>query len=287
MAIKIITDSTSYLPQSTIDALDITVVPLSVNFEDQSHLETELDLSYFYEKLSDMDKLPTSSQPSADVMLEAFKKHVENGHEVVGIFISSEMSGTYSTAQLVKNMILETHPHASIEIIDSRTNCMEMGFVAISAAQAAHEGKSMKEVLSAAHKTMGCTRFIFVPNTLEFLKKGGRIGNASSLLADILKIKPVLTVKDGFTTTLSKIRTQKKALQYMIEMFSEDIKQHGCFDTIVHHIHCPNEALAFANLIAPIIGRIPNIVSIGAVVGTHVGPGTIGIAYCTKKPLKK
>lgn len=287
MAIKIITDSTSYIPQSTIDALDIEVVPLSVNFDNQSYLETELDLSFFYERLSNMDKLPTSSQPSTDAMLQAFKKHVENGHEVVGIFISSEMSGTYSTAQLVKNMILETHPKASIEIIDSRTNCMEMGFVAISAATAAMEGKSMKEVIHAAHKRMGCTRFIFVPNTLEFLKKGGRIGNASSLLADILKIKPVLTVKDGFTTTLAKIRTQKKALQYMLDVFTEDIKQHGCFDAIVHHIHCPNEALDFAHLIAPITGKVPDIISIGAVIGTHVGPGTLGIAYCTESPISK
>lgn len=286
MAVKIITDSTSYIPQTTMDTLDITIVPLSVNFDNHSYLETELDLSFFYEKLSSLDKLPSSSQPSTDTMLQAFKKHVENGHEVVGIFLSSEMSGTYSSAQLVKNMILETHPNASIELVDSRTNCMEMGFVAIAAAQAAQEDKSIKEVLSVAHKMMGCTRFIFVPSTLEFLKKGGRIGNASSLLADILKIKPVLTVKDGFTTTLSKIRTQKKALEYMVEIFSQDIKQNGHFDTIIHHIHCPNEALAFAKSLEPLIGRIPKVVPIGAVIGTHVGPGTIGIAYCTEKPLK-
>ena len=286
MAVKIVTDSTSYIPQSTLEALNITVVSLSVSFEDTNHLETEMDLDLFYSKLSSLEKLPTSSQPSTDDLYQAFMQHIEKGHEVVGIFLSSEMSGTYSTAYLVKNMILEIYPQASIELIDARTNCMEMGFVAIDAAQAAKEGKSSQEVVRIAHHTMKCTRFVFSPSTLEFLKKGGRIGNASSLLADILKIKPVLTVENGLTTTLAKIRTHKKALEYMLDVFTNEIKQYGYMDAIVHHIHSPNEAMAYAATIASIAGKTPQVIPIGAVIGTHVGPGTIGIAYRTQKPMR-
>ncbi|PKM93879.1 MAG: fatty acid-binding protein DegV [Firmicutes bacterium HGW-Firmicutes-1] len=286
MAIKIVTDSTSYIPQNTLKALDISLVSLSVVFEETSYLETELDLSMFYGKLSKLDKLPTSSQPSTEDMYNTFKKHIMNGNSVVGIFLSSEMSGTFSTSQLVKGMILEEFPDAIIELIDSRTNCMEMGFVAIAAAKAAIDDQPMNDVLQIARKTMNCTRFIFAPSTLEFLKKGGRIGNASSLLADILKIKPVLTVKEGFTTTLAKIRTQKKALDYMLQVFSDDIKEYGYGNVIVHHIHCPNEANEFSKDVAELIGSAPEIISIGAVIGTHVGPGTLGIAYCTREPMR-
>lgn len=286
MAIKIITDSTSYIPKEIQKELDISVVSLSVVMEDQSYLETDIDLSIFYDKLSKVNKLPTSSQPSIDDMYNIFEKHILNGDDLIGIFISSEMSGTYSTSLLVKSMILEKYPNAKIELIDSRTNCMEMGLVVIAAAKASKEGKSMDEIVKLCHKTMRCTRFLFVPNTLEYLKKGGRIGNASSLLADILKIKPILTVKDGVTTTFSKIRTQQKALNHIIQVFSKDIKEYGYANAIIHHIHCPEEAIKFANNLMHILEKQPSIISIGAVIGTHVGPGTMGIAYCTNEPWK-
>ncbi len=286
MSIKIITDSTSCLPENSLKEWDISIISLNVIIDGQSQLETQMDLPAFYAQLSKLDKLPTSSQPSIEDFLTLFRDKITQGDEIVGIFLSSDMSGTFSTAQLAKTMILEEYPEAVIELVDSRTNCMEMGFVAEAAAKAAKSGKSMIEVLGAAKETMNCSRFIFAPYTLEFLKKGGRIGNASSLVADILKIKPVLTVVGGVTTTLAKIRTHKKALEFIAQTFAEDIKAHGFSQAIIHHIHCPIEALDFSKYVASLTGITLPIVSIGAVVGTHVGPGTIGLAYCTKEPLR-
>lgn len=286
MAIKIITDSTSCLPPKSLKEWDISIVSLSVIIDGKSQLETQMDLSAFYDQLPKLDKLPTSSQPSIDDLLTQFRDKIVHGHDIVGIFLSAAMSGTFSTAQLAKNMILEEYPKANIELIDSRTNCMEMGFVVEAAAKAAQAQKSMEEVLRIAKDTMCRTRFIFAPYTLEFLKKGGRIGNASSLVADILKIKPVLTVVDGVTTTLSKIRTHKKALEFITQTFLADIKTHGLSDAIVHHIHCPVEALRFSEYVESLSGFKLPIIPIGAVIGTHVGPGTIGLAYCTKDPLR-
>lgn len=286
MSIKVITDSTSCIPQETLNEWDISIVSLSVIMSGVSQLETKLDLSAFYENLSKLDKLPTSSQPSIEDFLTLFREKLVDGHSIVGIFLSSDMSGTFSTAQLAKNMILEESPHAQIELVDSRTNCMEMGTVVVAAAKAAQEGQSMEEVLTMIKDMMRRTRFIFAPYTLEFLKKGGRIGNASSLVADILKIKPVLTVVDGVTTTLAKIRTHKKALEFIGQTFASDIKAHGFSEAFIHHIHCPVEALNFSKYLADLTGFTLPIITIGAVVGTHVGPGTIGLAYCTKEPLR-
>lgn len=286
MAIKVITDSTSYIPENTLKELDISIVSLSIIMNGVSELETQMDLEDFYEHLSTFHKLPTSSQPALEDLINTFKDKVTAGHDVVGIFISSAMSGTFSTALLAKSMVLEEFPNAKIEIIDSKANCMEMGFVAIDAAKAANEGKSMEEVLQVAQHTMRCTRFLFSPFTLEFLKKGGRIGNASSLVADILKIKPVLTVVDGMTTTLAKIRTHKKALEYIGQVFAQDIKDYGVANAIIHHIHCPSQALEFAKDLAAFTKLNIPIIPLGPVIGTHVGPGTLGIAYCTNKPIR-
>ncbi len=287
MAIKIITDSTSYLSTELLNEYDISVVSLSVYYDGVSYLETQMDLNDFYNRIPELSSLPTSSQPSLDSLYQAFLLPVKKGDKVIAIFLSSEMSGTYNSALMAKNMVLEEYPNAQIEIFDSRTNCMEMGFLVLEAAKAATQNKNVEEILSLLTYYMQCTRFLFVPSTLEYLKKGGRIGNASSLLAELLKIKPVLTVKEGFTTTRAKIRTQKKALDYILTVFSDDQASLGLENVVIHHIHCPEEALAFAQRVQAITGFLPQIVSIGGVIGTHVGPGTIGIAYQTKNPLTK
>lgn len=283
MSIKLVTDSSANLPNDIIKSLDLSIVSLNVIIDDVSYLENEMNLEEFYTKLLDSDNLPTSSQPSIDSLYKAFNDLVKKGHEVIGVFLSSKMSGTVSAAQLVKNMILEETPDAKIEIIDSESTCMEMGFLVTAAAKAALQGESMDKVLEIINKTKKCTRFLFVPQTLEFLKRGGRIGNASALLAEILKIKPVLTVKDGVAASLSKIRTQKKAIEYIQKIFEQDINAHGLKDAVIHHIHCLDNATAFAKSIFSIAGRQLPIIPIAPVVGTHVGPGTLGIAYCTNE----
>lgn len=283
MSIKIVTDSTANLPEEIIKSLDLSIVSLNVIIDNVSYLETEMNLDEFYGNILSSSTLPTSSQPSIDTLYKTFNNLIKKGHDVIGIFISSKMSGTFSTAQLVKNMILEETPEAKIEIIDSESTCMEMGFLVTSAAKAALEGQPINKVLEIINKTKKCTKFLFVPQTLEFLKRGGRIGNASALLAEILKIKPVLTVKDGVASSLSKIRTQKKALEYIQKIFEQDINAHGLKDAVIHHIHCLDSATAFAKSIFAIAGKQLPIISITPVVGTHVGPGTLGIAYCTNE----
>lgn len=247
MGIKIITDSTSYIPAEYIEKFDIKVVSLNVFMDDESFRELDLDNKTFYTKMDALSEIPKSSQPVPDEMLNVFKSIVENGDSILGIFLSSNMSGTYSSANLIKNMILEDYPNADINIIDSKTNCMQMGFAAIEAARLAIDGKSMDEVIDRTNKVLSNSKFIFSPDTLDYLKKGGRIGSASALLGSILQIKPILTVTDGTTSVFTKVRTRKKAIDKLVSTFFEEIDNKGLGDVIVHHINCEEEGLQLAS----------------------------------------
>lgn len=279
MTIKIVTDSTSYIPKQYIDEYGISVVSLNVILNGDSYREVELSNETFYEKMKQAKEIPTSSQPAPGEISDIFKRIISSGDSILGIFLSSDMSGTVSSANLVKDMILEEYPEGRIEIIDSRTNCMQLGYVVLEAAKAAKEGKSMEEVIDIASKVINSSRFIFTPETLEYLKKGGRIGGAAALLGNILQIKPILTVKDGKTTVLTKVRTKKKAIDSMINILEEDISSRNLRGITVHHINCYNEGVLLANKIQEKLGIDVNIESIGPVIGLHVGPGSIGIAY--------
>ena len=283
MSIKILTDSTSYIPNDIKDKYDISVVSLSVVFKDEAYKELEITNEVFYRKMKESNQIPTSSQPSIDEVYRIFENEIIKGNKVVALFISSEMSGTYSSANLVKNMILDKYPNAVIEIIDSRVNCMQLGFAAITAAKAAKEGKDIDEVISVAKDNLKRSRFLFTPDTLEYLKRGGRIGGASALLGTLLSIKPILTVSDGNANVYLKVRTKKKAVKTIIDIFMDDIGKHGFGNVIVHHIDCEEEANDIANTIKNQLGVSVRICPIGPVIGTHVGPNSIGIVYYTER----
>jgi DegV family protein with EDD domain len=160
-----------------------------------------------------------------------------------------------------------------------------LGFAAIVAARAAIDGKDIEEIVKIAEENIKKSRFLFIPDNLEYLKKGGRIGGGGALIGNILKIIPVLTVKDGKTNILKKVRTKAKAVKEMIEKVLEDDLQYCVKEIIVHHINCYDEAKELANKLKEKLKLNVSIVDIGPVIGLHVGPGAIGIAYYTEKEL--
>lgn len=282
MAVKIVTDSTSYISKDEAKSLDISIVSLNVVLNGQSFREVDLDNNTFYKEMDKSGEIPTSSQPSMDEMLNTFKSIAKDGNDIVGIFLSSKMSGTYSTAHLIKDMVKEEYPNVKIEIVDSTTNCMEMGYQAIQAARAANEGKTIDEVLSVVKYTAERSRFLFTPDTLKYLKKGGRIGGAAALFGTILQIRPILTVEDGVTTVFDKVRTKKKAVDTIIKKVLSDIEEKGIGEVIVHHINCEDEGRELASKLQEALNVKVTIQSIGPIIGLHVGPGSIGVAYYTK-----
>ena len=285
MAIKILTDSTSYIDQSVKEDLDIRVVSLNVEFQDMTFKETDIDNESFYKMMKEKG-IPKSSQPSVGDLYTEMESVVKENDDLICIFLSSDMSGTYATAHMTRNMILEKYPNANIEIIDSRSNCMQLGFSVILAARAAKENKTLDEVKEISNQNIRKSRFLFIPDNLEYLQKGGRIGRASAVLGDFLKIIPILTVENGVTTVFKKVRTKSKAVSTIVKQVLEDIKDLGLGEIVVHHINCIDEAKNVVKQIREFVDIDIKVQDIGPVIGLHVGPGAIGIAYYTEKDIR-
>ncbi len=281
--VKVVVDSTAYIPKEMLNENDISVVSLNVLLDGESYREVDLENEFFYKKMDESNEIPKSSQPSIEEMKNVFLSIAKDGYDIVGIFISSKMSGTYSTAHLVRDIVLEEYPNTNIELIDSRSNCMEMGFSAIQAGRAAKKGESIEKVVEEAKKVINSSRFLFVPETLKYLKKGGRIGSASALFGTILQIRPILTVENGETSVYDKVRTKKKAVEVILKKVLDDMTERGLGEVIVHHINCEEEGLNLAKRLEKELKIPVKIQSIGAIIGLHVGPGSIGVAYYTKK----
>lgn len=288
MAVKVIADSTSYIPRARRERLDIGIAHLSSLLDGVTYADDPDDCEAFYDALAKSSSWPTTSQPSVQDVVDLMEERVAAGHEVVGVFISELMSGTYSTALLARDLVREKHPDATIEIVDGRSNSIELGYAVIAAAEAAAEGKGVEDVVAAARERTLHTRFLFTPLTLEYLRRGGRIGNAQALLATLLQIKPILTVVDGVTDTFAKVRTVQKAHDLIVETFAADIRDRGGLGEVyVHHIHDADAGRRFADRIAEVAGREVEILPIGPVIGTHVGPGTVAVVYYTNDRMDK
>lgn len=285
MSIRLLTDSTAYIGAMEQKLWDINVIPLSVHFSDESFVETEVDYDYFYRKIESTREIPTSSQPSFGQIYAVFKSLVEAGDQVLAIFISSAMSGTYQTALSVKNQLQQELPQACIEVLDSRTNCMALGLQVIAAARSIKEGQSMKEAIDAAVRIRDRVHFYFVPETLEYLKKGGRIGTASALLGTLLNIRPILTVdmKAGMTHLWGKARGTAAAVRRILKELETDTRQLGLQEIIIHHINAPGRADGLLKELSNLYTCPISICTIGPVIGLHTGLGTLGLVYTTEE----
>jgi len=288
VAVKVITDSTSYIPRLRREKLDIGIAQLSSLLDGVTYVDDPDACEDFYEALAKTSSWPTTSQPSVQGIVDLMEERVSAGHGVVGIFISEVMSGTYSTSLLARDIVREKYPDAVIEVIDGRSNCIELGFAVLVAAEAAADGKSIEDVVAVATERILHTRFLFTPFTLDYLRRGGRIGNAEALLGTLLQIKPILSVVDGATDTFAKVRTTQKAHDLMMETFAADVRDKGGLGEVyVHHIHDVAAGRRFADRIEEVAGRAVEVLPIGPVIGTHVGPGTVGVAYYTNDRMEK
>lgn len=285
VAVQVLTDSTSYIGESIKKELGILMVSLNVIFGDKSMKEMDIENKGFYESL-DKKSIPTSSQPSVDEMYHTMKSVIAQGDDLVCVFLSSKMSGTYANAHIAKNMVIEKYPQGKIEIIDSESNCMQLGFAVIVAAKLAKKGASLAEIKIAVIENIERSRFVFLPDNLEYLAKGGRIGGASALIGNLLKIIPILTVQEGETAIFKKVRTKTKAVAVMLDKLLKEAYQYGIQEVCVHHIDALEEAQQLAKKIKEKLNIQVTISGIGAVIGLHVGPGTVGIVYYTEKALR-
>lgn len=284
MKTTIITDSTSYINPKLVEKYDIQIASLYVNFEQDELKETDIDNAVFYPRM-EKEGIPISSQPAVGTLVSMMEASLKEGKDVIGIFISSQFSGTFQSAWLVAQELKEIYPDRKIEIIDSTSNSMQLGFAVLTAAKLANEAASFDTIVEKTKENIVRSRFLFIPENLKYLEKGGRIGKAGALVGNVLKITPILTVNNGMTEIYKKVRTKHKAVDAMIEKMLEDHKEKEVQAIAIHHINRQEEAIALKNKIQDMIDVDIFISSIGPVIGLHVGPGAIGIVYYTKETL--
>jgi DegV family protein with EDD domain len=278
--IAVITDSTSNLPSDLAERHKIEIAPQILIWGEDNLLDgVDISADEFYARLQTSSILPKSSQPTVGHFMKIFEPHVNQGNSIITVVISNELSGTVQSALQAK----EEFPGAKIEVIDSRSVGMALAFQALAAARAAEEGKSFEEVVDVVHRARQNSGVIFVVDTLEFLHRGGRIGGAARLLGTALSLKPLLHIDNGRIEPLERVRTKMKACQRMLDLIEERVKGKSNIRLAAMHAASPKEAeILLEEAIARCNPVETSISVLGPVLGTHAGPGTVGIAYCTE-----
>jgi len=281
MSIKIVTDSTCDLPKTLIEEYDIEVVPLSVNFQENSYLDgVEISNKEFYSKLRNSEKLPTTSQVSPGEFVKIFEDILDSGDEVLGIFLAEEFSGTFPSAKIANDII----DSDKIHLIDSRGVTGSLAALVLAAGDLLKRGLSIENIELRLDGFIRNSKSILIIDTLEYLVKGGRISKAQGKIGTVLSLKPILTIGDGKLETLAKVRGRKKGIKWMIDWINEnhfDLSDKRIFilDTDDPDFHENIKKALVENFK---VGEIIDI-EVGAVVGTHGGPGCGGICFINEK----
>jgi DegV family protein with EDD domain len=277
--IAVVTDTTQYLPADMIARHGIHLVSLYVNWDGRIDRESDLgDYDAYYDYLRGAAELPSTSQPSVGDFLAVYQPLVEQGQDILSIHLSGGISGTVGAAEQARQLLIEQGmaPERMV-VIDSRTGCAGHGFMSVAAANAVERGADLAGAVAAAQAMRDDLQILVMVDTLEYLRRGGRIGAAAAWIGATLKVKPILTI-EGEMQPVERVRTSGRAFERLVAHL-EARKADGCDAFAVQHIQSPAEAERLVERGREIYGRDPELVSeIGPVIGTHTGPGILGVA---------
>ena len=274
----VVADTTSYLPPELIEQHDVHLVSLYVGIEGEQDREGDIDdLHGFYERLRSSDQAVTTSQPSVGDFIAVYEPLLAEGHEIVSIHLSSGISGTYESAmQARERLTAEGKGGERIVVCDSRTGAGGMGLMILAAANAAEGGADAAEANERAAAARKELKIWFAVDTLDYLRRGGRIGAARAWIGTTLKIKPILTLEDEITP-IERVRTRRRAFERMVD-YGRQRHEAGADGWVVQHVQDPETAERLVEACRPIFGSDPVFTSeVGPVIGAHVGPGLLGI----------
>jgi DegV family protein with EDD domain len=274
--VAVVTDSTAYLPGELVEGYGIHVVPLYVVLAGHSGREgQDIGPEDVARALNARGQRVSTSRPTPGDFVAAYRRALDEGADrLVSIHLSSELSGTWDAARLAASQVGE---HI-VKVVDSRSAAMGAGFAVLAAARSAAAGADVATVARTAQEIADATRTFFVVDTLEHLRRGGRIGSAAAVLGSALAVKPVLHVQDGRVVPLEKVRTSARALNRLVQRAVE-VAGEGPVSVAVHHLAAPEKA---ERLAAEIRERLPqlrelHVSELGAAIGAHVGPGAVGV----------
>jgi DegV family protein with EDD domain len=270
--VAVVTDSTTYLPPELIERWGIEQVSLYVGWAGERLPEPDYDLDEFYARLRDSDDLPSTSQPSVGDFLACYEPLAEAGRDIVSIHIASGLSGTYESAREAARVIEDKGHRGRVEVVDGQTGAGGLGCLVLAAAEAAAQGQSQSQVTEAVQRTREGLDMWFCLDTLEYLRKGGRIGAAQALVGSALKIKPILTFGTEIAP-VGKVRTKKRAMERMVSYLRE-LHERGASDWIVQHAQSDEDAATLVAAGKEIFATEPLFCTeVGPVLGAHLGSG--------------
>ena len=285
---QIISDGPCDFTREEAQQYGVGIVPAYITFDQETYLKEGIDIStvdYFNRLIEDKNIRPKTAQPNPQDYLDAYTPHLQAGKDILVLTISSKLSGSYSSATMAAEMAKEEYPNQSICVVDSQSVTIGQGLVLREILRMRDAGHSLQDAVALTEKVRETARAYFTLDTLEFLKRGGRVGPTTALVGGILGLRPILQVENGEVSQLDSVRGKKQALALMEEAIVEtlaDVKED--INICVGHIFNEEEATEFKANTEKKLGIKINtpVTVVSASVGTHAGPGALGFAYCRK-----
>jgi len=276
-SVAVVTDSTQYLPRELADARGVHQVSLYVGWQGEPERELDMDgFDAFYARLRTDPELPTTSQPSIGDFLAVWEPLLEQGHDIVSIHLAGGISGTCEAARQARELLSERGLGDRVEVIDSESACGGTGLLVLAAAAAASAGADRAAVVERVRETRGVLKMWFCLDTLEYLRRGGRVGKAQAWLGGTLRIKPILSMEYEIVP-VERVRTAGRAFERMVQ-YARELRQAGSDGWVVQHIQAPEQSERLIERCLEIFDSEPVFTSeVGPVIGTYTGPGLIGV----------
>src|SRR5215212_2817925 len=276
--IALVTDSTTYMPPELVRKYNISVAPQILIWGDQTYRDgVDIESREFFTRLKTAKVMPTTSQVAVISFQEIFQDLVDKGYEVLALLVSSKLSGTVQSAMQARDLM--NSAREKVNVVDSQSVAMALGFQVLAVARALEEGASLKEAIALAETSYQNTGVFFAVDTLEFLHRGGRIGGAQRFLGTMLNMKPILAIQDGRVEGVDRIRTKSKAHDRVLELVEEKVAGRTPVRIATLHANAADDAKVLLSRAEQALKPIESILTeVSPTVGTHAGPGTVGLA---------
>src|SRR6266511_5515665 len=277
--VALVTDSTTYMPPELVKKYNISVAPQLLIWGDQTYKDgVDIESREFFTRLKTAKVMPTTSQVTVISFQEIFQDLVDKGFEVLALLVSSRLSGTIQSAMQARDLM--SLARDKVHVVDSQSVAMALGFQALAVARAIESGASLNEAIALAEKSYEYTGVFFAVDTLEFLHRGGRIGGAQRFIGSALNMKPILAIQDGRVEGIDRIRTKNKAQERVLELTIEKVAGRTPVRLATLHANAPEEAKALLSRAEQALNPVESIFTeVSPTVGTHAGPGTVGLAF--------
>ena len=277
--IALVTDSTTYMPPELVKKYNISVAPQVLIWGDDTYRDgVDIQSSEFFTRLKTAKLMPTTSQVAVISFQEIFQDLVDNGYDVLALLVSSRLSGTVQSAMQAKDLM--SSAREKVNIVDSQSVAMALGFQVLAVARALEDGASLQDAIALAEKSYQYTGVFFAVDTLEFLHRGGRIGGAQRFLGTMLNMKPILAIQDGRVEGIERIRTKAKAHDRVLELTVEKVAGRTPVRLATLHANAADDARTLLTRAEQALKPVESIFTeVSPTVGTHAGPGTVGLAF--------